>query len=119
MTAGALIYGAYYGDIASPSYAKFGGPEFDLPVVDLPVYRGILLDPARPEDLGRLRLDDTDLADLPQVHVRRRGWTRCWTIRCAWPPLSGRPATPAIWRSTRAWFMPLSITARWSIRSVA
>ena len=73
LAAGALIYGAYYGDIASPSYAKFGGPEFDLPVADLAVYREMLLDPARPDDLARLRLDDADLADLPPVHVYGAG----------------------------------------------
>ncbi|MED5367430.1 MAG: alpha/beta hydrolase fold domain-containing protein [Pseudomonadota bacterium] len=73
LAAGALIYGAYYGDIAFPSYAKFGGPEFDLPVADLAVYREMLLDPARPDDLARLRLDDADLADLPPVHVYGAG----------------------------------------------
>ena len=69
LSAGGLIYGAYYGDIASPSYAEFGGPEFDLPVADLSVYRELLLDQAQPKSLARLRLDDADLADLPPMHV--------------------------------------------------
>ena len=37
------------------------------------VYREMLLDPARPEHLARLRLDDADLADLPPVHVHGAG----------------------------------------------
>ena len=73
LAAGGLIYGAYYSDIASPSYAKFGSPEFDLPVADLAVCWEMLLNPARPEDLARLRLDDADLADLPPVHVYGAG----------------------------------------------
>ena len=40
---------------------------------DLAVYREMLLNPARPEDLARLRLDDADLADLPPVHVYGAG----------------------------------------------
>ena len=42
-------------------------------MADLAVYREILLDPARPEDLARLGLDDADLADLPPVHVYGAG----------------------------------------------
>jgi acetyl esterase len=68
-----LIYGAYFRQLDSPSYGKFGGPEFDLPIADLAIYRDMLLADHADADDPRLCLGAADLSGLPPVHVFAAG----------------------------------------------
>jgi acetyl esterase len=69
LSSAGLIYGGYFRQLDSPSYQKFGGPEFDLPIADLAIYRDLLLADPMDAEHPMLRPGNADLSGLPPVHV--------------------------------------------------